>query len=106
MEPGGSLFIQKSPPSVPIVNHINLVHAGSSHSFKIHFNILQSTPASSKWSPSLMSPHQNSTRHTCQTVRTIVSDKYPKTYELQIYFLTYAHGSGHSVTAATIQIKC
>lgn len=52
-----------------------------------------------------MSPHQNSVRHTCQTVHTGGTDKYPETYELQIYFLTYPHRNGHSVIAATIQIK-
>jgi hypothetical protein len=52
-----------------------------------------------------MSPRQNSDCHMCKTVHTRGTDKYPETYELQIYFLTYAHGSGHSLNAATIQIK-
>jgi len=49
-------------PLVPILNHINSVHALLSCSFKTHFNnILSSVPGYSKWTLSFMFPHQNRT---------------------------------------------
>jgi len=43
--------IRKRLPPVPILSHLDPVHAPTSHSLEIHLNIiLSSTPGSSKWS--------------------------------------------------------
>ena len=55
--------VHNSPPTVPILNQINLVHAIQISLLKALFNIIiPSTPRSSKWSRSLGFPHQNSIR--------------------------------------------
>jgi hypothetical protein len=52
--------IHKHPPPVPVLSHIYLVHALTSHFQKVRINItFPFTPGSSKWSLSLKYPHQN-----------------------------------------------
>jgi len=52
--------IQKYPPPVPILSHLDLIHTPTSQLLKIHLNvILPSMPGSSMWSHSLRLPHQN-----------------------------------------------
>jgi hypothetical protein len=51
--------IHNSPPTVPILSHINPVHDLPTHLSNNHFNtILPSASRSSKWSLSVTFPHQ------------------------------------------------
>jgi len=51
--------IHNSPPTVPILNHINPVHDLPTHLSNNHFNtIFPSTSTSSKWSLSVRFPHK------------------------------------------------
>jgi len=60
MEPEIHYRIQKSPPPVPALRHLDPVHTPTSNFPKILLNtIFPSTPGSSKWSLSLTFPHQN-----------------------------------------------
>jgi len=52
--------IHNSPPPLPILSQLDLVHTSTSHFQEIHLNIiLPSTPGSPKWSLSLRFAHQN-----------------------------------------------
>ena len=54
----------KNPPLVTILSHIDPVHSVSIYFLKFCVNIiLPSTPSSSKWSLSLMFPHQKPCMH-------------------------------------------
>jgi hypothetical protein len=52
--------VYKSPPPVPIVSQMNLIHTPKSYFPKIHFNIiLPFTPRSSEWSLPFRLSNQN-----------------------------------------------
>ena len=92
MEPEVHYRIHNSPPPVPILSHINPVHASPFHLLNLHFNIiLPSAPGSPKWSLYLGFSHKNSAyasplpiRATCPALlifldlitRTILGEKY------------------------------
>jgi len=64
--------IRKCPPTVPILNQTDPVHAPTSHFLKTHINIiLRSTPGSSKLSVSLRFLHQTAAATYCEKVNGI-----------------------------------
>jgi len=73
--PNVHYLIHNSPPPVPVLSQLHQVRSPTSHLPKIHFNIiLPSKPGSSKRSPSLRFPHQNTVYasplpHTCYMPR-------------------------------------
>ena len=75
MEPECSLPQSQVPATCPYPEQISPVPTLTSYFLKIHLNIiLSSTPGSSKWSPSLIFPHQNpvctsALPHTCYIPR-------------------------------------
>ena len=69
--------IHKCPPTVPILSHINPIHALTSHFLNIHRSIiLPSMPGSSKWSLSLRFPHHNP-EYTCTLTPTCYVPRPP-----------------------------
>jgi hypothetical protein len=77
-------LVDKWPPPVPVLSHINSVHAPPppSHFLKIHLNIiLPSRPTSSKWSLPLKFPHQyplyiSALPHTCYMLHPSHSSRF------------------------------
>jgi hypothetical protein len=69
MEPEGSLPHSQQPANCLYPESERSSPCPPSHLSKIHFNIILSTPGSSKWYPSLKLPHKNpvykSLPHTC-----------------------------------------
>ena len=84
--------IYQCPSPVPILSHIDPVHATTTHFLKIHLNIiLPSMPGSSKWSLSFRFPQQHpvydSPLHTYVTCPVLLNEVSIVYMEIQSFWL-------------------
>ena len=76
--PNSHYHIHRCPPTLPILSHLDPVHAPTSHFLKIHFNIiLPSTPSSSKWPLSYLLTHSIQHSPSWEANRSSTSQEIP-----------------------------